>query len=64
LKEGFPITTIREINLLLGLKHENIVGIKEIVHGSGVDKVYIVMEYMEHELKQLLESIKYNLSWG
>jgi cell division cycle 2-like protein len=29
-----------------------------------VDKVYVVMEYMEHELKQLMENVKHEFSWG
>jgi len=28
---------------------------KEVVTGNSLDKVYIVMEYMENELKELLE---------
>lgn len=34
-KEGFPITAIREIKLLFGLKHENIVNLREIVRSKG-----------------------------
>lgn len=29
---GFPITTIREIKILQGLSHPNILNIKEVVH--------------------------------
>ena len=64
LKEGFPITTIREINLLLGVEHNNIVQIREILSGNSVEKVYVVMEYMEHELKQLLDNQKHNFGWA
>ncbi len=63
-KEGFPITTIREINLLLGIQHPNIVAMREILAGNSVDKVYVVMEYMEHELKHLMENVQHNFSWG
>jgi cell division cycle 2-like protein len=54
-KEGFPITSIREINILLALSHPNIVHLKEVVVGSSLDKIYVVMEYMEHELKDLMD---------
>ena len=65
LKEGFPITTIREINLLLGLKHRNIVTMREMLSGNSVDKVYVVMEYMEHELKHLLENnVQHKFCWA
>jgi cell division cycle 2-like len=52
-KEGFPITSIREINILFNLHHENIVRMKEVVFGSSIDKVFAVMEYCDHELKAL-----------
>lgn len=57
-KEGFPITSLREINTLLKSSHENIVGVREIVVGSNMDKIFIVMEYVEHDLKSLMESMK------
>lgn len=33
-KYGFPITSLREINALIACKHENVVGIREIVVGE------------------------------
>jgi cell division cycle 2-like protein len=35
-KEGFPISALREINVLLALKHPNIVHVKEVVVGGGM----------------------------
>jgi cell division cycle 2-like protein len=61
-KEGFPITSIREFNILLSLQHPNIVKVKRVVVGSQLDKVYMVMEYMEHELKNLIEKSNYQFS--
>lgn len=57
-KEGFPITALRELSTLISLKHENIVNVKEVVYGSSLDKIYVVMEYMDHELKSILEDRK------
>ncbi len=37
--EGFPVTALRETNILLSLKHPNIVEVKEMVFGSKLDKV-------------------------
>ncbi|XP_077531784.1 cyclin dependent kinase 11B pitslre isoform X3 [Haemaphysalis longicornis] len=54
-KEGFPITSLREINTLLKAQHPNIVTVREIVVGSNMDKIYIVMDYVEHDLKSLME---------
>ncbi|XP_014260844.1 cyclin-dependent kinase 11B [Cimex lectularius] len=57
-KEGFPITSLREINTLLKVQHPNIVTVREIVVGSNMDKIYIVMDYVEHDLKSLMETMK------
>ncbi|XP_075293211.1 cyclin-dependent kinase 11B isoform X4 [Opisthocomus hoazin] len=57
-KEGFPITSLREINTILKAQHLNIVTVREIVVGSNMDKIYIVMNYVEHDLKSLMETMK------
>ena len=35
-----------------------VVLLQEIVVGSNMDKIYIVMDYVEHDLKSLMESMK------
>ena len=35
------------------VKHENIVHVREIVVGAGMDDIFMVMEYVEHDLKVL-----------
>ena len=56
-KEGFPITSLREISTLLKARHENVVGVKEIVVGSNhLDKIYLVMEYVDRDLKSMMDS--------
>ncbi|KAI9116189.1 hypothetical protein K1719_013119 [Acacia pycnantha] len=66
-REGFPITAIREINILRKIKHENIIKLKEVVTSSGPEKgeqgepdgnkykggIYMVFEYMDHDLAGL-----------
>lgn len=56
-KEGFPITSLREINTLLKSHHPNIINVREVVF-SKVDKIFIVMDYVEHDLKSLMETMK------
>ncbi|VDN06556.1 unnamed protein product [Thelazia callipaeda] len=57
-KEGFPITSLREINMLLKAgNHPNIVNVREIVIGSNMDKIYLVMEYVEHDMKSLMDAM-------
>eukprot|EP00042_Codosiga_hollandica_P032651 m.210867 g.210867 ORF g.210867 m.210867 type:complete len:287 (+) comp53967_c0_seq3:1-861(+) len=57
-REGFPITSLREINTLLKVKHENVVYVKEIVVGREMDSIFIVMEFLEHDLKALMETMR------
>ncbi|CAI2343806.1 unnamed protein product [Caenorhabditis sp. 36 PRJEB53466] len=57
-KEGFPITALREINMLLKAgNHTNIVNVKEILVGSNMDKIYMAMEFVEHDMKSLLDTM-------
>ncbi|KAK4357602.1 hypothetical protein RND71_023212 [Anisodus tanguticus] len=57
-REGFPLTSLREINILLSIHHPSIVDVKEVVVGSSLDSIFMVMEYMEHDLKALMETMK------
>ena len=57
-KEGFPITSLREINTLLISQHPNVVTVREIVVGSNTDKIYIVMDFVEHDMKSLMETMR------
>ena len=55
-KEGFPITALREINILLSLPpNPNVLKLREVCTGSSPSKIYMVMEYCDHEVKSILE---------
>ncbi|RQM12750.1 hypothetical protein B5M09_004109 [Aphanomyces astaci] len=54
-KEGFPVTALRETNILLALQHPNIIRMREMVVGSTPDKVYMVMDYSDNDLKRVFE---------
>jgi cell division cycle 2-like protein len=54
-KNGFPITCLREIHTLMISDHPNIVNLKEIV--VTFNSVFMVMEYVEHDLKTLLDNM-------
>ncbi|XP_020571931.1 cyclin-dependent kinase G-2-like isoform X2 [Phalaenopsis equestris] len=56
--EGFPLTSLREINILSSLHHPSIVEVKEVVVGRNLDAVFTVMEYMDHDLKGLIDTMK------
>lgn len=55
-KEGFPVTALREISVLLSLSHECVVSVREMVVGNSFDKVFMVMEVSEHVSDQSLRS--------
>ena len=51
--EGIPSTAIREIALLRELEHANIVNLLDIVHGDN--KLYLVFEYFNQDMRKWLE---------
>ncbi|XP_052180679.1 cyclin-dependent kinase G-2-like isoform X2 [Diospyros lotus] len=55
--DGFPLSSLREISILLSLHHPSLVDFKEVVMDSHQD-VFIVMDYMEHDLKGLMGTMK------
>lgn len=56
-KDGIPLSGLREISLLLSLKHKNIVQLKEVVVGKHLDSIFLVMEYCEQDLASLLDNM-------
>ena len=57
-QEGFPQTALREINILLALKHTHVINAREMVVGDTYDKIFMVMDFMDHDLKQLMAAMK------
>ena len=51
--QGIPSTSIREISILKQLSHPNIVYLIDLIHGEK--KLYLVFEYMDHDLKKFLD---------
>ncbi|KAF3913196.1 hypothetical protein AA313_de0206097 [Arthrobotrys entomopaga] len=61
--DGFPITSLREIQTLMAARHPNVVNLREVVVGEQLNqslilaRVYIVMDFIEHDLKTLLDDM-------
>ncbi|KAF4671535.1 hypothetical protein FOL47_001459 [Perkinsus chesapeaki] len=59
-KEGFPVTAVREIKILKRLQHENVVRMLDVVFAKPTENnkhrgsVYMVFEYMDHDLSGVL----------
>lgn len=56
-RDGFPMSSLREINILLSFNHPSIVNVNEVVV-DDFDGTFMVMEYMETDLKGMMESKK------
>jgi len=54
--EGIPSTALREISLLRGLNHPNIVPLLDIILEHN--KIILVFEFMQQDLKQFLENLQ------
>ncbi|MCJ1243218.1 hypothetical protein MMC30_000415 [Trapelia coarctata] len=55
--DGFPVTGLREIQTLMESHHTNIVNLREVVMGDTMSDVFLVMDFLEHDLKTLQEDM-------
>jgi len=53
--DGVPSTAIREISLLKGIKHPNVVDLMEVIYEQ--DNLYLIFEFCEYDLKKYMRSI-------
>ncbi|KAG5978187.1 hypothetical protein E4U56_004529 [Claviceps arundinis] len=60
-RNGLPVTGLREIQILQDCRHQNVVGLEEVVIGDDVarldNSVFLVLEFVEHDLKGILEDM-------
>lgn len=63
---GLPVTGLREIQILKDCSHRNIVELREVVvgegddtssRGNGIENIFLVLEFVEHDLKSILEDM-------
>merc|ERR1719397_296366 len=57
-KDGIPVSGLREISILLGMEHENIVPLREIAVGRSLESMFLVMDYCEQDLASLLDNMQ------
>ena len=59
--DGFPITSLREINILSQLNHHaNVIKLQEVVVGYKKDSVFLSFEYCEADLANLVDYMARN----
>ncbi|POS80259.1 hypothetical protein DHEL01_v201346 [Diaporthe helianthi] len=59
-RNGLPVTGLREIQILKDCEHRNIVKLHEVVVGedtSKIENIFLVLEFVEHDLKSILEDM-------
>ena len=75
-RDGFPVTAMREIKLLQSLSHQNIVRLYEMMVSNGMNisqvvadfthvyagSVFMVFEYMDHDLTGVLSQTQFSFS--
>ncbi|KAF9510838.1 hypothetical protein BS47DRAFT_1373238 [Hydnum rufescens UP504] len=61
-RDGFPVTAMREIKLLQSLRHENVINLHEMMVSKG--NVYMVFEYMDHDLTGILSQNNFHFTEG
>ncbi|CAM9291540.1 unnamed protein product, partial [Ascophyllum nodosum] len=57
-QDGFPLTSLREIQLLKRVSHPSCVRLLDVAVGRRREMVFLVFEYCEHDLAGLLDSTK------
>ncbi|KAI5794751.1 kinase-like domain-containing protein [Pyronema domesticum] len=60
---GIPITALREISILKSLRHNNVLSVIDVAVGSDdFDSIYMVTEYAEQDLANLLDHARVRFS--
>lgn len=55
--EGIPISTVREVVFLKGIKHKNIVELLDIVIDQEKNKIYMILEFVDLDLRKFLDRL-------
>jgi cell division cycle 2-like protein len=55
---GFPLSAVREIRALGFLQHDHVVGFRDLISDASGNNLYLVLDYVEHDLHQLMKRHK------
>ena len=57
-QDGIPSTAIREIAVLQELKeHPHIINLDQIVHGENKNRLFLVFEFFNQDMKKYLDKL-------
>lgn len=56
--DGLSNYALREIGLLLSIEHQNVILLKEVAIGGSLSDLFLVMEFCEHDIQELLDCKK------
>ena len=56
-KDGMPVSSLREISIMMACEHENVVQLLEIAVGRSLESVFLVMGYCEQDLASLIDNM-------
>ncbi len=54
----FPLTSVREVKILKALKHPGVINLLEVAVGKRPESIFLVFEYCEHEIAELIDRNK------
>lgn len=57
-RSGFPQSSLREINILSQLNHENIIPVREVVIDKDFVDVFMVMDYAANDIQSIMHNNK------
>jgi cyclin-dependent kinase 10 len=52
-----PISSLREIAILKGLQHNNVVTVFDVIVGNGIEDIFMLMEYCEQDMANLMDTV-------
>ncbi|CDW53839.1 Cell division protein kinase 10 [Trichuris trichiura] len=56
-QEGIPLSSLREVNILLNIRHRNIIRLIDVAVSRDIDTFYLVLEYCEQDLANLMDNM-------
>ena len=57
-KDGFPITSLREITLLKTIWHPNIVWLRDVSVGYWKDSIFLVLDFVDFDLANVFDILE------